>query len=305
MEPPEDERLARARQSLEGLSVGDAFGEQFFRISPQTKAYRRETHTPPPGTWRFTDDTNMALSIVSILRQYGAINQEELALSFARRYDPARGYGMAMHHLLRRIQDGEPWSIEARSLFGGQGSFGNGSAMRVAPVGAFFADDLVAVIDSAGCAAEVTHTHPEAAAGAIAISVATAWAWRLSNSDPTPSRRDFLDCVLPHVPNSDVRSGIRRARDLTVDTPLTQVVATLGNGSQVSCQDTVPFVLWCAGEHLDSYEEALWLAARAGGDMDTTCAMVGGIVVMYTGVEDIPAQWRESREPLPDWPFTE
>ena len=41
------------------------------------------------------------------------------------------------------------------------------------------------------------------------------------------------------------------------------------------------------------------------GDVDTTCAMVGGIVVLYTGVEGIPAEWIQAREPLPDWAFKE
>jgi ADP-ribosylglycohydrolase len=78
----------------------------------------------------------------------------------------------------------------------------------------------------------------------------------------------------------------------------------LGNGTGLSAQDTVPFVLWCAGEHLDDYEQALWLTASGAGDVDTTCAMVGGIVILYTGVQNIPAAWRQAREPLPDWPLS-
>jgi ADP-ribosylglycohydrolase len=103
------------------------------------------------------------------------------------------------------------------------------------------------------------------------------------------------------VPESEVRVGIETARDLPPNTTVYRAARTLGNGSQVTCQDTVPFVLWCAGEALGSYEDALWLTAGGGGDRDTTCAMVGGIVVMYTGVEAIPAEWLARREPLPLW----
>ena len=74
----------------------------------------------------------------------------------------------------------------------------------------------------------------------------------------------------------------------------------LGNGSEVTAQDTVPFVLWSAAHHLDNYESALWHTASGLGDMDTTCAMVGGIVVMYTGIEGIPVEWLNNREPLPE-----
>jgi ADP-ribosylglycohydrolase len=58
-------RLARARVALEGLSVGDAFGDRFFGISQQTALTVFETRTPSyeKPWWRYTDDTNMALSI--------------------------------------------------------------------------------------------------------------------------------------------------------------------------------------------------------------------------------------------------
>ena len=72
-------------------------------------------------------------------------------------------------------------------------------------------------------------------------------------------------------------------------------MAALGNGTGVSCQDTVPFCLWCAGTHLDSYEEALWLTVAGLGDRDTTCAIVGGIVALRS---EIPTAWLAAREPL-------
>ena len=75
----------------------------------------------------------------------------------------------------------------------------------------------------------------------------------------------------------------------------------LGCGYQVSCPDTVPFCLYCAGEFLDDYEEAMWQTVSALGDRDTTCAIVGGIVVMYAGLESIPKSWLEKREPIPTW----
>jgi ADP-ribosylglycohydrolase len=66
----------------------------------------------------------------------------------------------------------------------------------------------------------------------------------------------------------------------------------------------VPFAIWSAAQHLDSYEEALWLTVSGLGDRDTTCAMVGGIVAM-SAPQTIPTVWREARERLPDWPFAD
>lgn len=302
--PHQAERHLRARCSLEGLSVGDAFGDQFFG-STQGRVSQIEARLLPSPPWPYTDDTEMALSIVSSLWHAGAIDQDLLAASFAERYDPSRGYGPSMHHVLSTVRAGSSWQEVARNQFAGQGSFGNGAAMRVPPIGAFFAEELDTVVEQATRSAQVTHTHPEAIAGSIAVAIAAAWAWKLGQSGAFPSRAEFLDLIVPFVPTSEVRRTLRWARDLATTTSVESAAAVLGNGIGLSAQDTVPFVLWCAGEQLTSYEEALWLTVRGPGDRDTTCAMVGGIVALHTGVEGIPAAWIQAREPLPSWPFGE
>ena len=128
-------RIERASASLEGLSVGDAFGETFF-VNPDVVEGLIAQRALAARTWHYTDDTLMALSVVSVLRRRGHVHQQDLARSFAERYDRTRGYGAAMHRLLWEIKCGEDWEERAGSLFGGQGSFGNGAAMRVAPLGA-------------------------------------------------------------------------------------------------------------------------------------------------------------------------
>ena len=213
--PDQRHRLQRALTSRVGLSVGDAFGEQFF-ARPNNAAVRRA----PAGPWPFTDDTQMALSVVAVLGRHGGVDQDELATSFAAHYEPSRGYGPAMHRVLHRIGAGEPWATVAGSLFEGQGSYGNGAAMRAAPVGTYFADDLDAVIKQASRSAEVTHAHPEGVAGAVAVAVAAAYAWRARQHAIRPSRAELLDQVLAHVPASEVQSGMRRARDLSEGVPV-------------------------------------------------------------------------------------
>ena len=301
---PIDDRLARAALSLEGLSVGDAFGEQFF-VDDSRAGGLIEARTLPAPEWYFTDDTQMALSIVSILRQYREINRDILAMNFGARYQPGRGYGPAMNWLLPQYWQGGTWPDLAHRLFDGQGSFGNGGAMRVPPVGAYLADDVDAVVVNAARSSEVTHAHPEAVAGAIAVAVGAAWAWRLRDAYELQNRQEFIDRVLPSVPPSEVRERLVIARDLPDETSVAAAIERLGNGSDFSAQDTVPFVLWCAGQHLDDYEEALWLTVSGLGDRDTTCAMVGGIVALSAGEASIPTKWRAAREPLPAWPFQE
>ena len=166
-----DVRMGRAYLSLEGLSVGDAFGGRF---NYRTEAGRHL----PPSPWYYSDDTVMALSVAEVLDRHGRVDQGDLAGLFARRYqaDPYRGYGLSVRRVLEGIAGGEPWHASARSIYGGSGSMGNGGAMRVAPLGAYFADDLGEVVEQARASAEVTHAHPEGQAGAIATAVAAAWA---------------------------------------------------------------------------------------------------------------------------------
>lgn len=299
--------IERARLSLEGLTIGDCFGETFFpgfagfadkTLDLDELIERRQLAVTD---WFWTDDSQMAFSVYKTLKIFGEIEQTALAHGFADRYETGRGYGSGMHELMRRFRAGENWHTAAPAMFEGQGSWGNGSAMRVAPVGAYFADDLKRVCEEAEKSAVVTHAHDEAIVGAQAVALAVAFAWRFSQTGRRPSRAEFIDAVLPFLAPSETTSKIRRARDLNPGIATRNAAAVLGNGIQISCPDTVPFCLFAAGEFLDDYEQALWQTVSALGDRDTTCAIVGGIVVMYAGIESIPAAWLEKREPVPAW----
>jgi len=290
--------LHRAQLSLEGLSVGDAFGEQFF-LPPEDFERAVTARTVPPGPWSWTDDTQMALSVVAVLAAHGEIVPDALAQSFAAHFDPSRGYGPSMGRALRQIQSGADWRVVVQEAFGGQGSYGNGSAMRAGPIGAYFAPDLERVVMQAQRSSLVTHTHPEAVAGAVAVAVASALCARSAATGRQVSALAFLDEVQAWLPPSEVAGKIRRARDMPVRASLTFAVSTLGNGVQLSAQDTVPFALWCASRHLDDVEAALWLTVSAGGDRDTLCAIVGSIVQL-AAPQTLPSAWLVAREPLPE-----
>lgn len=70
----------------------------------------------------------------------------------------------------------------------------------------------------------------------------------------------------------------------------------LGCGYDVTVPDTVPFAIWSAAKCLHSYPEAMVQTASVGGDCDTNCAIVGGIVACHAGLEGIPPVWRERKE---------
>lgn len=296
LRPDHADRLNLARLALDGLSVGDAFGQQFFAELPREIA----TRTAPLPPWQYTDDTEMALAIFEVLSGCGIIDQDRLARQFARRYmlDAARGYGAGARMVLQDIADGSPWYVACRQIFAGQGSLGNGAAMRVAPLGAYFAADVPRVVNQAAASAEITHAHPDGIAGAVAVALAAAWATRRAAGGESGSGRRMLDHVQVHTPDSAVRRGIEQAIDIPLDEWEFNAANALGNGSQIAAADTVPFCLWCAAAHLDSYEDALWAAVRVGGDIDTNAAIVGGMVAMSAGREGIPVEWLKAREGL-------
>jgi ADP-ribosylglycohydrolase len=241
----------------------------------------------------------MALSVVEVLLETGGIDTGRLARAFARRYESWRGYGAGMHALLNRLRSGEEWETARFAVFR-DGSFGNGSAMRVAPLGAFLSDRPDAeVVEQASRSAIVTHAHPEGAAGAVAVALAAAHAAR-SRGRPAPDAARVLDAVRTALPaGSVVAQGLESARALPPDTDLGRAVALLGNGSRVSCADTVPLALWIATAHLDDYRSAVETAVAAGGDTDTMAAIVGGIVAARVSASAIPTEWRDAVEPLP------
>lgn len=294
------ERLGRARRSLEGLSIGDAFGERFF-VDPVIIETRLRVRTVErPGPWRWTDDTAMALAVVDVLAEHGDMEGTALARALLERYrrEPWRGYGAGMHRLFEAMVAGADWRTAACALFQGGGSFGNGAAMRVAPVGAWFADDLDAVVEAARRSAVVTHAHHEGQAGAIAIAVAAAVAWQTRGLPEEEARERLLDEVLARTPTGETHEGLQRARNTSLAFRVETAVGRLGNGSRISSQDTVPLCVWCIARHLRDYEAALWTTVAALGDRDTTCAIVGGVVALAVDEPAIPREWIERREPL-------
>ncbi|MEU7115303.1 ADP-ribosylglycohydrolase family protein [Streptomyces sp. NPDC046182] len=289
-----DRRFERALASLRGLAVGDALGSQFFVPANYPLLKRREL---PSGTWQWTDDTEMACSVLAVLARHDRIDQDALAHSFAEHHDFDRGYGPAVNRMLRLIREGGDWRELAAALFKGQGSWGNGAAMRIAPLGAWYADDPEQATHQAEISAYTTHQHREAVVGTMAVAAAAALA-----ADPAgpPKPTELLDGVVALVPRSAVGAGLRRARDMLDYGDAATVAAVLGSGRRTSAHDTVPFALWSAARALGDYEQVFWTTAQVGGDVDTTCAIAGGVVASSTGGAP-PASWLERTEALPDW----
>jgi ADP-ribosylglycohydrolase len=296
-----------ARDSLQGLAFGDAFGTHWygrFQANDQTVLGEFEKRiVPADALWRWTDDTAMALALLRVLYLRGAVDQRQLAESFAAFFhaDPDRGYGYGMQSLLPLLaQAPDNWRSAARSVFG-EGSLGSGGAMRVAPLGAWFHADVERAAEQAARSAEVTHAHPDGVAGAVAVAVAAALAVRSRGVTP-PQPGVLLGQIAELTPAGAVRDRLLRAVGLPKGAHLQDArKELLWGGGKGQASGTVPFALWSAACHLDDLAGALWTTVHGGGDVDTMCAITGGVVAARTGVAALPVEWHQRREPLPGW----
>lgn len=289
-------RLAYAWDSLQGLSVGDSFGECFFTDIELVRGRIAGKHEPP-SPWLITDDSVMAIGIYNCLKKSGKIIQDDLAQEFSKNFMqcPDMGYGAGAAKLLRSISRGQSWKVLSKSAFDGSGSMGNGGAMRITPIGAYYNDDFDQVIENTAICTEITHYNEEAIAGSIAVAIATALACRLRIESKVITPDEFINEVCKYTPKSITLDKMKKSL-LFADKSNPKLVALkLGNGDTILTQDTVPFVIWAAAHFMDDFENALWKTVSVLGDRDTTCAMVGGVIAAFKGEQCIPTEWLSYR----------
>jgi len=290
------ENLKLAAEILEGVALGDAFGESYSYYAYDVRARAKEELLA--GRWRYTDDTIMTLGIIECLARFNEINQDVLAWIFSKRFnqDPERGYGKMARRILKAIAAGESWQEQSEHAFQG-GSMGNGAAMRATPIGVWFRDDLAELVKQAKLSAQVTHWHHEGQMGAVAVALATAGCIHTRMDPPEVARKEIKQYLEAYMEESEVKLMTLRALEMVDAKPL-EAAKELGAGELVLAQDTVPFAIWCALQNIDNYKEAILCSVEANGDCDTVAAIAGGIITGRVGKEGLPKAWLKHREPL-------
>ncbi|MDD4775711.1 MAG: ADP-ribosylglycohydrolase family protein [Syntrophomonas sp.] len=221
-----------------GAIAGDVIGSCFEFCNTK----RTDFLMFQPGS-RFTDDTILTVAVADCIlngRDYARTLRE-----YARRY-PGAGYG----GMFRRWADSD--SLEPYN------SYGNGSAMRVSPVGWAF-DNYDCVLKEAKRSAAATHNHPEGIKGAQAIASAVYWA-RMGQDKPY------------------VRAQIQARFGYDLSSTLDQIKP--GYRFDATCQGSVPQAIIAFLESED-YEDCIRKAISLGGDSDTIACMAGGIAEAY------------------------
>jgi ADP-ribosylglycohydrolase len=223
-----------------GAIAGDIIGSVFERHPIKTTSFPLFSKSS-----RFTDDTVLSLALADAI-----LNQTDYATTlktYGRKY-PNAGYGMSFYSWMQSAEI-KPYN-----------SWGNGSAMRVSPVGFAF-DSTEDVLREAEITASVTHNHPEGIKGAQATALAIFLARRGAGK-------------------TDIRKQIGHRFGYNLDRSLDEIRPNYF--FDVSCQGSVPESIIAFLESKD-FEDAVRLAISLGGDSDTMGCIAGGIAQAHYG----------------------
>lgn len=289
-----DDRQSRARGSLLLAAGADALGSRFegWRGLP-TKDVDDAVERPEPFP-QWTDDTAQMLVLAEHLAdRQGRVEPDALSAAFAAAWaaEPWRGYGGGAVQMLARISEGADWRQEARAVFDGAGSLGNGAAMRVAPVGLVPGLSLDAVAETARDSAVVSHVNPEGVDGAVAQALAVAIAARTTKGEGLQA-----DEVVEQIASrtGDAFAAALRAVPELLAGPASRI------SDRYRCDATalgaVPAALTVFLRHPDDPSAAVKEAIGLGGDTDTIAAMAGAICGARCGEAAVPRRWTMALE---------
>jgi poly(ADP-ribose) glycohydrolase ARH3 len=285
--------------SLLGLAVGDALGQPVEAFPPERiraefgevrDFMAGDPRLPLPlGAGQWTDDTQMMLDILRSLLRCGKVDPADIAREFLADHETQgiRFSGFTVKYSLIRLKNGISWE---RSGLDDEQTQGNGSAMRVAPVGLLHHHSLETLPEAARLSSIITHRHPEAVAGAIAVASMVARAAR-----GTLDTQTLIEETVEVIGPCRVADNLRKAQQmLSEDWTTPDALKKIGTTGWIV--HTVAAAAYCFLKTPDDFERSVIEAVMGGDDADTTAAITGAISGAYNGEDVIPSRWRENVE---------
>lgn len=286
---------------LIGTAVGDALGLPLEGLSRQRHASRFARLQRPNllfGRGMISDDTEHAcITAQALITSCG--NSDLFTKNLARQLRiwllclPA-GTGLATLKACIRLLAGV--SPERSGVF----SAGNGPAMRSPILGVCYGHDLAKLRDLVHASSRITHTDPKAELGACAVALAAHYAAQ----DNAIAARDFiwsLQAWLGEEANELIDLVSQAAASAAAGQTSAEFANSLGlaHGFSGYMYHTVPAVLQAWFKYPTDYQSAVLEIVKAGGDTDSTAAILGGIIGARTGIAGIPGEWRQA---IFEWP---
>ncbi len=300
--------LDKFQGCLLGVAIGDTLGHP-FEGKLRSKIYTyfddfEEFVKKNKYIFRtYTDDTQLTLHLSEALIKGNGFNLDYIIREFVNWLDdPPIGPGYGCISSIRKLKYGVKWEQAASN------SGGNGTTMRIAPIGLFYNKDIKALKTAAIKSSIITHSHPAASAGAIVIARAIAFLL-----EKTPeigfSTEEFFDVIINSISNSQddiweefieilnklkinldmpIESGLIKFSQAGVKSPyfieqyLGQAFVHPYTISTVVCS------IFIFLKRLSSFKECIFELATAGGDSDTVGAIGGSLAGAYFGLQKIP-----------------
>lgn len=305
--------IERYRGCILGLAIGDALGHPTEFISSVSAIQSRfgargltdfvASGRHPAGT--FTDDTQMSVAVARALIRAGHRSLDDLMnvlgdefVAWSVSPDNNRAPGGACLSGCRSLSEGVPWRAA-----GVADSKGCGAAMRAAPIGLFFADDIDAMVRVAAAQSALTHRHPTGIASSAAAAAAVAYVVREQKLDGILAftrecvARLHTDRLIEVGCSPDLADAIGVSEMLASldeiqavkDTESDDPCALLG-GAWIG-EEAVATALWCVLRAKGSYRESVLRGANSSGDSDSIACIAGSIAGALVGLSGIEASW--------------
>ncbi|MGF1505061.1 MAG: ADP-ribosylglycohydrolase family protein [Anaerolineae bacterium] len=278
----------RARSFIYGLALGDALGYpiEFLKMDKITTIYGPQGITEPPNPALYSDDTQTSIVVAESLIEQGEHDTEAVMDSFTKHFigwanspDNARHPGHTVTEAARTLSAGISWRES------GADRMGNGSAIRVAPIGYFYQHAPDRLRDVAAAVGMATHNNPTA----IAATVGAAYCVKLALDGAPPEQ--YVNLLLQAVGEMDetFSDTLRNFGHVLAWTDEVNAVKHIGAGW--GAHEAVAMSVYCAMRHPDDYAAAVQRAVNTEGDSDSVGCITGSIVGARVGVPGIPQDW--------------
>jgi ADP-ribosylglycohydrolase len=300
--------LDKFQGCLMGVAIGDCLGHP-FEGKLRTKIYSyfddfEEFIQKNKSFFRtYTDDTQLTLHLAEALIKGNGFNLDYIIREFIKWLDdPPIGPGYGCVSSIRKLKYGVEWEQAASN------SGGNGTTMRIAPIGLLYCKDPKALKTAAIKSSIITHSHPAASAGAVVIARAIAYLIE-KNPDAGFSVEEFFNVITSSINNSqeeiwkefiEILSKLKSNLDIPIESGLIKF-SQAGVKSPYFIEEylgqafvhpytisTVACAIFIFLKKLPSFKECIFELATAGGDSDTVGAIGGSLAGAYFGLNNIP-----------------
>ncbi len=270
---------------LLGTFIGDALGLPFEGVFPVDEVTLMTSLQKIYSEQRYSDDTQMTISVFEEMVQNGTIDPESLKNRFLNRFDPERGYGAGISRLVNSWRAGIDALSASQAQFNGLGSYGNGAAMRVAPVSLFFTlNETKELFKMVTLSASVTHSH------ILGIQGAQLQAFMVLLALNDIPENEWYSRITELAFDDIFRRKIGQVNAcLGQDLSAIEAAERIGNG--IVAHEAVPAALYAYLKKPFSIRESIISALLLGGDTDTIAAMAGAVAGAKYGYSGIPKEW--------------